>query len=97
MAYASYRDSAETHDFEFVKYGDENHADYNVGENIGLRYLRQNQTGSGGGAPVGMRLNSGMLNTNRGISPASTEARAGVHAESPRLQSWVADIYNQHP
>ncbi len=43
--------------------GYENHADYNASKNIGLKLLR-NQTGDEGGAPVGVRLNSGMLNTN---------------------------------
>nr|WP_233488552.1 hypothetical protein [Halodesulfurarchaeum formicicum] len=41
-----------------MKCGYENQADYNAAKNIGLRYLRRNQTGSGGGAPVGVRLNS---------------------------------------
>ncbi|MFW5950447.1 MAG: RNA-guided endonuclease TnpB family protein, partial [archaeon] len=40
------------------------------------------QTGGDGGAPLGVRLNSGTLNVNGGYSPASTEARTGVHAES---------------
>ncbi len=71
--------------FECLKCGYENHADYNASKNVGLRYLRRNQTGSDGGAPVGVRLNSGMLNVNGEYSPASTEAGTGVHAESPRL------------
>jgi putative transposase len=45
--------------FECLKCGYENHADYNAGKNIGLRYLRRNQTGDGGGALFGVRLNSG--------------------------------------
>ena len=69
--------------FECLKCGYENHADYNAAKNIGLRYLRRNQTGDGGGAPLGVRLNSGTLNANGEYEPpASTEARAGVHAES---------------
>ena len=72
--------------FECQQCGNRNHADYNAAKNIGLRYLRRNQTGSGGGAPVGVRLNSGMLNANGEYSPADDEsARAGVHPESPRL------------
>jgi len=68
--------------FECLKCGYENHADYNAAKNIGLRFLRRNQTGSDGGAPLGVRLNSGTLNVNGGYSPASSEARTGVHAES---------------
>jgi len=73
-------------DFACLKCGYENHADYNAAKNIGLRYLRRNQTGAGGGAPVGVRLNSGTLNANGEYEPPAEEsARAGVHAESPRL------------
>jgi len=72
--------------FACQKCGYENHADYNAAKNIGLRYLRRNQTGDDGGAPVGVALNSGTLNANGAYEPpASTEARAGVHAESPPL------------
>jgi putative transposase len=63
--------------------GYENHGDYNAAKNIGLKLLR-NQTGSEGGAPVGVRLNSGMLNAN-GVVPVPDSVRAGVHAESPSL------------
>jgi IS605 OrfB family transposase len=68
--------------FECLNCEYENHADYNAAKNIGLRYLRRNQTGGDGGALLGVRLNSGTLNANGGYSPASTEARTGVHAES---------------
>ncbi|WP_256391467.1 RNA-guided endonuclease InsQ/TnpB family protein [Natronoarchaeum rubrum] len=68
--------------FECLKCEYENHADYNAAKNIGLRYLRRIQTGGDGGAPLGVRLNSGTLTVNGGYSPASTEARTGVHAES---------------
>ena len=51
-------DDREGEDIECLKCGYENHADYNAAKNIGLRYLRRNQTGSGGGAPLGVRLNS---------------------------------------
>ncbi|SFB71965.1 transposase, IS605 OrfB family, central region [Halobiforma haloterrestris] len=79
-------DNRESESFECLKCGYENHADYNAAKNIGLRYLRRNQTGSGGGAPVGVRLNSGTLNANGEYEPpAGDSARAGVHAESPRL------------
>ncbi|MDS0296926.1 RNA-guided endonuclease InsQ/TnpB family protein [Halogeometricum luteum] len=48
-------------------------------KNIGLKLLR-NQTEAEGGAPVGVRLNSGMLNTN-GVVPVPDSVRVGVHAE----------------
>ncbi len=79
-------DNRQSESFECLKCGYENHADYNAAKNIGLRYLRRNQTGSDGGAPVGVRLNSGMLNANGEYEPpADDSARARVHAESPRL------------
>jgi putative transposase len=64
--------------------GYENHADYNAAKNVGLKLLRRNQTGGDGGAPVGVRLNTGMLNAN-GIYPVPDSVRAGVHGESPPL------------
>ena len=76
-------DNRDGEDFECQKCGYENHADYNAAKNIGLRYLRRNQTGGDRGAPLGVRLNSGMVNVNGGYSPAdSKSARTGVHAES---------------
>jgi len=72
----------EDESFECLKCGYENHADYNASKNIGLRYLRRNQTGGDEGAPLGVRLNSGMMNVNGGYSPADDSARTGVHAES---------------
>ena len=75
-------DNREGGGFECLKCESANHADYNAAKNIGLRYLRRNQTGGGGGAPLGVRLNSGMMNVNGGYSPAEDSARAGVHAES---------------
>ena len=71
--------------FECQKCGYENHADSNAAKNIGLRYLRRNQTGGDEGAPLGVRLNSGTLNVNGDYSPAEDSARTGVHAESHRL------------
>jgi len=70
--------------FACLKCGYENHADYNAAKSIGLRYLRWNQTGADGGAPVGVALNSGMLNVSGDYAPPSDEGRTGVHAESPR-------------
>ena len=79
-------DNRESEAFECLKCGYQNHADYNAAKNIGLRYLRRNQTGDGGGAPVGVRLNSGTLNANGEYEPPADEStRAGVHAESPPL------------
>ena len=76
-------DNRESESFECLKCGYANHADYNAAKNIGLRYLRRNQTGDGGGAPLGVRLNTGTLNVNGAYDPpASDEARTGVHAES---------------
>ena len=79
-------DNREHGSFECLKCGYENHADYNAAKNIGLRYLRRNQTGAGGGAPLGVRLNSGMVNVNGGYSPAPDGARTGVHVESHRFR-----------
>ena len=76
-------DNRKSEDFKCLKCGYENHADYNAAKDIGLRYLRRNQTGDGGGAPVGVCLNRGTLNVNGAYEPpASTEVRMGVHAES---------------
>jgi len=75
-------DNRDSEEFECLKCGYQNHADYNAAKNIGLRHLRRNQTGSDGGAPLGVRLNSGTLNVNGGYSPAEESARTGVHAES---------------
>ncbi|NIC00877.1 IS200/IS605 family element transposase accessory protein TnpB [Halobacterium sp. R2-5] len=73
-------DNRDNEDFECLKCGYENHADYNAAKNIGLRYLRRNQTGGDGGAPLGVRLNSGTLNVNGGYSPATASGQNG----SPR-------------
>jgi len=57
-------------EFECLKCGYEVHADYNAAKNIGLKYLRDQQKSGRGGAPVGVRLNSGTLNVNGEYSPA---------------------------
>jgi transposase len=75
-------DNRESEAFGCLKCGYENHADYNAAKNIGLRYLRWNQTDDDGGTPLCVRLNSGTLNVNGGYFPAAPEARTGVHAES---------------
>ena len=71
--------------FECLKCEYENDADYNAAKNIGLRYLRGTQTEGDGGAPVGVRLNSGTLNVNGEYSPTAPAVRTGVHAESSSL------------
>jgi putative transposase len=77
-------DNRDGEDFECLKCGYENHADYNAAKNIGLRYLRRNQTGDGGGAPVGVRLNRGMLNVNGEYEPpAGDSGQSGSPRESP--------------
>jgi IS605 OrfB family transposase len=58
-------------EFRCQKCDYENHADYNAAKNIGLKYLRRNQTGADGGAPIGVRLHSGMLN-GKGVKPLPT-------------------------
>ena len=79
-------DNRDGEDFECLKCGYENHADYNAAKNIGLRYLRRNQTGDGGGAPVGVRLNRGTLNANgKYESPAGESGQSGSPRESPTL------------
>lgn len=74
-------DNRDGEDFACLKCGYENHADYNAAKNIGLRYLRRNQTGDGGGAPVGVRLNRGTLNANGGYEPPAEDSG---QSESPR-------------
>ncbi|XRJ21250.1 zinc ribbon domain-containing protein [Haloferax sp. Atlit-48N] len=54
-----------------LKCGYDVHADYNAAKNIGLKYLRDQQKSGRGGAPVGVRLNSGMLNVNGEYSPTA--------------------------
>ena len=44
-------DNRDGEEFACQKCGYENHADYNAAKNIGLRYLRRNQTGDGGAHP----------------------------------------------
>ncbi len=74
-------DNREGEAFECLKCGYENHADYNASKNVGLRYLRRNQTGDDGGAPLGVRLNSGIVNVNGEYeSPATASGQNG----SPR-------------
>jgi putative transposase len=84
-------DNRNGEDFECLNCGYENHADYNAAKNIGLRYLRRNQTGDGGGAPVGVRLNRGMLNANGEYEPpAGNSGQSGSPRESPSAGSQPA-------
>ena len=79
----THSDNRDGESFKCLQCGYENHADYNAAKNIGLRYLRRNQTGGDGGAPLGVRLNSGTLNVNGEYdSPVEGSASTGVHAES---------------
>jgi putative transposase len=55
--------------FECLKCGYSVHADYNAAKNIGLKYLRDQQKSGDGGAPVGVRLNSGMMTVTGAYSP----------------------------
>ena len=66
--------------FECLKCGCENHADHNAAKNIGLRYLRRNQTGDDGGAPLGVRLNRRDAERERRLLFCLT----GGQNESPR-------------
>ena len=65
--------------------GYQNHADYNAAKNISLRYLRRIQTGDGGGAPVGVRLNRGTVNANGEYEPPASNGQSGSPRESPTL------------
>lgn len=47
--------------FECKDCGYQNHADYNAAKNVGLKYLHQDQTGTDGGAPAGVRVNGGLI------------------------------------
>jgi len=51
-------------EFGCQKCGYENHADYNAAKNIAMKSLRRSKKATGGGAPVGVRLNNGMLKAN---------------------------------
>jgi IS605 OrfB family transposase len=75
-------DSRDGETFHCESCGDENHADYTAAKNVGFRLLR-NQTVGEGGAPVGVRLNTGILNAN-GVRPVRETVRVGVHGDSPR-------------
>jgi hypothetical protein len=61
-------DNRDGEEFECLKCGYKNHADYNAAKNVGLRYLPCHQTGDGGGEPVGVHLNRGTLNANGGMN-----------------------------
>ena len=71
--------------FECQKCGHTSHADYNAAKNIGLKYLRRSHTSSDGDGPVGVRLNTGMLNTSGFTSAPCDSVRVGVHGEGHAL------------
>jgi transposase len=82
--------------FACPKCGYENHADYNAAKNVGLRYLRRNQTGDSGGAPVGVRLNHGTLNANGAYEPpAGKSGQSGSPRESPTLNEANGDVVSE--
>ncbi|PSQ38239.1 transposase [Halobacteriales archaeon SW_5_70_135] len=60
------------------------HADYNAAKNVGFKILRSLHKSSDGDAPVGVRINTGTLNTS-GFTTAPDSVRVGVHGESPAL------------
>jgi IS605 OrfB family transposase len=59
-------------EFKCGKCGYENHADYNAAKNVGMKYLRRSKKATGGGAPVGVRLNNGTLKANGEYSPTAS-------------------------
>jgi IS605 OrfB family transposase len=63
------------------KCGYEIHADYNAAKNIGFKLLRSLHMSSDGDAPVGVRINTGTLNTS-GFTPAPDLVRVEVHGEN---------------
>jgi IS605 OrfB family transposase len=71
--------------FECQKCGHTSHADYNAAKNIGLKYLRRSHKSSDGDGPVGVRLNTGMLNTSGFTSAPCDSVRVGVHGEGHAL------------
>jgi transposase len=52
-------DNRDGEPFACLKYGYENHADHSAAKNVGVRYLRRNQSGDGGGESAGA-LESGL-------------------------------------
>jgi putative transposase len=89
-------DNRDGEDFGCLECGYENHADYNAAKNVGLRYLRRNQIGAGGGAPVGVRLNRGMLNANGEYeSPAGLVGQSGSPRESPSCNDTNGDAVSE--
>ena len=77
-------------EFECLKCGYEVRTDYNTAKNIGLTYLCDQQQSGRGGAPVGVRLNSGMMTVNASLRRPLSAGRTGVHAECHVLQGVVA-------
>jgi len=65
-------DNRDGEEFASQQCGYENHADYNAAKNIGLQYLRRQQSAGDGGAPVDVRLNRGTLNVSGEYNPPAT-------------------------
>lgn len=63
------------------KCGYEVHADYNAAKNIGMKLLRSLHKSSNGDAPVGVRMNTGMMTTSGFESPPDL-VRVGIHGEN---------------
>lgn len=65
----THSDNCEDESFKRLKCEYENNVD-DATKNIGLWYLRCDQTGGDRGAPLGVRLNNRTLNLNGSYSPA---------------------------
>jgi IS605 OrfB family transposase len=89
-------DNRDGEEFECLKCGYQNHVDYNAAKNIGLRYLRRSQTGDGGGAPVGVRLNRGTVNANGEYEPpAGDSGQSGSPRENPTLTEAYGEAVSE--
>lgn len=65
----THEDNRHCEDFECLKCGYENHADYNAAKNIGFRYLRRRQNAADGGAPRKCALNRGTMTVSGEYEP----------------------------
>lgn len=60
----THEDNRDGEHFECLKYGYQNHTDYNAAKNIGFRYLRRRKNAADGGAPVDVALNRETLDVS---------------------------------